>query len=460
MEETPPMSFSLLESAAPILAPRVGKLALPARKAISTPHHVPLTSRGTVPHIAHDVMRDHTAINSLYAGLEDFIEKKSPAVYKMPAAAHESPLKKFICVAEDMPLILGPRRFPAVTCPPANTSTSIALLTSVGFRQLPSSEYVEAVRKLRPDIIVGMADLANKEPGSKRRERMVDRTHAWTQDALEKLYGERVPEDMKSKAAFFAPILPLENAQQSLYLEDLESEHRWDISGLALYHSASLEFVPETLSNLPRLLFSEPDTPHSILRDVSLGADLLTTPFVGECSDAGIVLEFTFPAPAPKEDSSELRPFGIDMWASEHATDTSPMGKVCQCYACKNYHRAYVHHLLMAKEMTAWALIQMHNIHVMDLFFAGIRDSIQRGTYEDDVYAFNRVYASSMPESTGRGPRLRGYQTQVNGPTQSLRMPKAYGQLDQAKLKFTESQIATPDTDASGLEEHGFAKKV
>lgn len=65
------MSFSLLESAAPILAPRVGKLALPARKAISTPHHVPLTSRGTVPHIAHDVMRDHTAINSLYAGLED-----------------------------------------------------------------------------------------------------------------------------------------------------------------------------------------------------------------------------------------------------------------------------------------------------------------------------------------------------------------------------------------------------
>lgn len=318
---------------------------------------------------------------------------------------------------------------------------------------------------------------------------MVDRTHAWTQDALEKLYGERVPEDMKSKAAFFAPILPLENAQQSLYLEDLESEHRWDISGLALYHSASLEFVPETLSNLPRLLFSEPDTPHSILRDVSLGADLLTTPFVGECSDAGIVLEFTFPAPAPKEDSSELRPFGLDMWASEHAADTSPMSKGCQCYACKNYHRAYVHHLLMAKEMTAWALIQMHNIHVMDLFFAGIRDSIQRGTYEDDVYAFNRVYASSMPETTGRGPRyaqitffhlnaefsivkpeslqiakydvrLRGYQTQVNGPTQSLRMPKAYGQLDQAKLKFTESQIATPDTDASGLEEHGFAKKV
>lgn len=56
--------------------------------------------------------------------------------------------------------------------------------------------------------------------------------------------------------------------------------------------------------------------------------------------------------------------------------------------------------------------------------------------------------------------RLRGYQLPANGSNQPLRMPKAYGQLNQAKQKFTESQIATPDTDASGLEEHGFAKKV
>jgi hypothetical protein len=38
-----------------------------------------------------------------------------------------------------------------------------------------------------------------------------------------------------------------DNAQQSLYLDDLESEFRWDISGLALYQSASLGFVPEAI---------------------------------------------------------------------------------------------------------------------------------------------------------------------------------------------------------------------
>lgn len=39
-------------------------------------------------------------------------------------------------------------------------------------------------------------------------------------------------------------------------------------------------------------------------------------------------------------------------------------------------------------------------------------------------------------------------------------MPKVYGQLDQLMQKYTESQTATPDTDASGLEEHGFANKI
>ena len=74
--ETPPQhnmtTFTLLgPAAAPVMAPRLGSLSIAGRKAISTPHYIPLTTRGTVSHIAHDVMRDHTAISSLYIGLED-----------------------------------------------------------------------------------------------------------------------------------------------------------------------------------------------------------------------------------------------------------------------------------------------------------------------------------------------------------------------------------------------------
>jgi queuine tRNA-ribosyltransferase len=65
------MTFSILGSAAPVLAPRVGTLALAGRQAIATPNLVPLSSRGAVPHISHDMVRKETSINSLYIGLED-----------------------------------------------------------------------------------------------------------------------------------------------------------------------------------------------------------------------------------------------------------------------------------------------------------------------------------------------------------------------------------------------------
>jgi queuine tRNA-ribosyltransferase len=65
------MTFSVLGPAAPVLAPRAGTLAITGRKTLSTPHYLPVTSRGVVPHISHDNVRKETAINGLYVGLED-----------------------------------------------------------------------------------------------------------------------------------------------------------------------------------------------------------------------------------------------------------------------------------------------------------------------------------------------------------------------------------------------------
>ncbi|EPS34537.1 hypothetical protein PDE_09501 [Penicillium oxalicum 114-2] len=457
-------SFTVLSAAAQVMAPRVGTLALAGRQALATPNLVPLTSRGTVPHISHDMVRKETAMTSFYVGLEDFIERKHPApLYNVPVAANESPLKKFICVRNDDTVVLGPRRFPAIACPPNNTETSIAISTSVGFRQLESQKYIEAIQKLKPDIAIGLADLViGRAPGLKRRGKMVDRTHAYTRDALERLFGQSMTEDKKLGTKYFAPVLPLDNAEQSIYLDDLENEFRDRISGLALYESASLSFISESLGNLPRLLLSEPSSPHEVLREISLGADLLTVPFLQTCSDAGIALDFTFPVSSAVSAQSEAQSLGFDLWAPEYTQDTSPLVESCECYACRKHHRSYFNHLLRAKEMAAWALLQMHNHHVMERLFAGARASIARGTFDQDMQNFNRAYASDLPEQTGEGPRLRGYQMPAAGPNQPRRMPKVYGRLDDLSQKFAESQssVATPDTDAEGLEKHGFAEKV
>jgi queuine tRNA-ribosyltransferase len=55
--------------------------------------------------------------------------------------------------------------------------------------------------------------------------------------------------------------------------------------------------------------------------------------------------------------------------------------------------------------MLAWVLLQIHNHHVMDQFFAGVRTSIANGTFEADAEKFSKTYEAAMPTSQGKGPR-------------------------------------------------------
>ena len=53
------------------LGPRLGRLALPGRKAIETPHYLGMTSRGVIPHLTQDTFARDTSINGVYVPLED-----------------------------------------------------------------------------------------------------------------------------------------------------------------------------------------------------------------------------------------------------------------------------------------------------------------------------------------------------------------------------------------------------
>ena len=119
------------------------------------------------------------------------------------------------------------------------------------------------------------------------------------------------------------------------------------------------------------------------------------------------------------------------MWHTEHATSVSPLTPTCTCYACTKHHRAYIQHLLSAKEMLGWALIQFHNHSILDAFFAGIRTSIQNGTFDKDVADFSAFYEPQLPAKTGQGPRVRGYQygSQENAKP-NKKNPKAYRPLN------------------------------
>lgn len=316
---------------------------------------------------------------------------------------------------------MGARRNPPTQTPASNTNREIALQTSVGFKNVPSTYYADAARKLQPDIVVGIADIpfGQANVGVKRRDKMAGRTENWTRDLIAARKAMVQEKGADKSFAIFAPFLPIERDLQSWYLEHLVDEMKGDVSGIAVYDAFLLDDLPEELQELPKLSLHAPASPVEVLRQVRLGVDMLVIPFVNEATDAGIALDFTFPAPKKEAEAegeekevpaSERRSLGVDMWDATLATSMTPLAEDCGCYACTSHSRAYIQHLLAAKEMLGWVLIQLHNHTVMSSFFAGVRSSIEAGTFEADVAAFEAYYETKLPAKTGQGPRVRGYQ--------------------------------------------------
>ena len=277
----------------------------------------------------------------------------------------------------------------------------MSIVTSVGFSTLESTQYAEYAQKLKPDIVLGMADVVETRPGVKRVEKMGDRTQSWLTDLVTAIEDD---DDGNSGTSLFAPILPIEAEQQSYYLEALEEDFSEKISGLVLYSTSSVLSVPKSLSHLPRVLTADSRNPHKLLDAVAAGFDLFTIPFIGAATDAGIALDFSFSIQKPKV-SRALLPLGMDMWSTTYSTDTTPLRDGCDCFTCKNHHRAYLQHLFSAKEMLGWTLLQIHNHQIMNAFFADIRQSIGEGSFDEQKKAFAQRYEPELPEKTGQGPR-------------------------------------------------------
>jgi queuine tRNA-ribosyltransferase accessory subunit len=326
-----------------------------------------------------------------------------------------------------------------VICPAQSTDKAIPICTSVGFRSLTAEDYLQASSSLRADVVISMADIADTDTISrKRREKMVDRTHSWFTEAASELAPT------KARTQLYASILPLDNVQQQLYLSDLADDESpsGGPAGLALYEPEAAATLPAELSEHARFCISNPSTPQDVLRAVLFGADLVTTPFVTATTERGIAFTFKFP-PAQ---SSDHQPLGIDMWSTSHATSVTALSPGCPCYTCKRHHRAYLHHLLQAKEMLAWTLLQVHNFHVLDELFASIRHSLDAATFERDANAFIACYAGAFPAGEGedRGPRMRGYQMKSAGRGEDQKRAKAWGRFEDpsAAASGTESPVA------------------
>ena len=76
---------------------------------------------------------------------------------------------------------------------------------------------------------------------------------------------------------------------------------------------------------------------------------------------------------------------------ARHREDTGPLDPSCGCYTCRNFSRAYLHHLDRAGEMLGSRLHTLHNLHYYLTLMEGLRGAIEAGELGD----FRRRFESA-----------------------------------------------------------------
>ena len=84
----------------------------------------------------------------------------------------------------------------------------------------------------------------------------------------------------------------------------------------------------------------------------------------------------------------------VNIKNARHILDKRPLDNNCNCHTCKNFSRAYLHHLFKAQEILGLMLLSWHNIHFYITLMENIRNSIKFKAFDKFENTFLEQYYS------------------------------------------------------------------
>ncbi|WP_050528620.1 tRNA guanosine(34) transglycosylase Tgt [Pseudorhodobacter aquimaris] len=135
-----------------------------------------------------------------------------------------------------------------------------------------------------------------------------------------------------------------------------------------------LDYAPDMLpEDKPRYLMGV-GKPDDIVGAVERGIDMM------DC---------VLPSRSGRTGQGWTRHGQVNMRNARHKDDPRPLDEACGCPACRNYSRAYLHHVIKADEIIGSMLLTWHNLHYYQDLMAGMRDAISTGTLAAFVAEFH-----------------------------------------------------------------------
>ncbi len=82
---------------------------------------------------------------------------------------------------------------------------------------------------------------------------------------------------------------------------------------------------------------------------------------------------------------------------AKYREDTDPVEPGCGCYTCRNYSRAYLRHLYMSRELFAYRLNTIHNIH----YYVGLMQNVRDAIHKDEFELFRKEFYKKRGKPAG-----------------------------------------------------------
>uniref|UniRef100_A0A8C8RB81 Queuine tRNA-ribosyltransferase accessory subunit 2 n=1 Tax=Pelusios castaneus TaxID=367368 RepID=A0A8C8RB81_9SAUR len=386
---------------------RLGTLTNLGKNGIQTmelPGCLLYTRTGSPPHLTHDTLQTIKGV---------------PAVVQLTLASlaelhevledYKEGIGKFIGMPESV--LYCSLNDPVTPCPSGyNKEKTVSLWGNGGRVEMTTSKFMSMQRAFQPDWFQCFSDgdTLSGETSRKRARKSVNRSLSFLDECLQLqakspelqgsvmvgvIEGGDVLEERRRSAR--------ETAKRPVggFLLD-------GFQGHAMARDTKLKLVASVTAELPEdkpRFIHGIGKPDEVLECIERGVDVFESFFPYQVTERGCALSFSYnynPDPEAavikqngiqdteenvnekvinetSEANPEITSFEIFLKETKYRDDFGPLVHGCTCYCCENHSRAYIHHLLVTKELLAGVLLMMHNFQHYFSFFRSIREALR-----------------------------------------------------------------------------------
>lgn len=242
--------------------------------------------------------------------------------------------------------------------------------------RLTPEKSIQVQEQLGADIIMAFDECA---PPYDRdyNLRAMRRTHAWAERSL----AAKTRPDQALFGIVQGGVFPDLRRESAEFIRSLGFPGH-AIGGLSVGETkdemnAMLEVVNAVLpEDKPRYLMGV-GSPEDLIEGIRRGVD---------------IFDCVLPTRLARHQAAMTRSGRINLMNAVHSHDPRPIEEGCRCYTCQNFTRAYLRHLIVAKEMLAATLISIHNLYVLLQIARDSRAAILDGTFDSFAGAFLENY--------------------------------------------------------------------